>query len=262
MLVAHLSDPHLRVGPLGAEAAAGLHRALGRVLALDPQPDCVVITGDLADRAESDAYPMLRQILHPFPLPVHLVTGNHDDPVRLIEEFGGTAYLGGAADRAHYTVDYPDATVVVLDSWDTSLGGAAGRLGSEQLAWLDAELSRRPDHPAVVCLHHPPVTIGIPFLDGINLYDGDGLAEVVRRHPHVTRVLAGHVHRTVVTEFAGTIVAIAPSTYRQTELCLRPDRPIGFLAEPTSFLLHLVAPSGTVTHSVAVSHAGGLIGAF
>ena len=30
--VAHLSDPHLTTGALGAEPARGLHRALGRVL--------------------------------------------------------------------------------------------------------------------------------------------------------------------------------------------------------------------------------------
>src|SRR3954453_19690734 len=50
VLLAHLSDPHLRSGPLGAAPARGLHLALARVLALDPRPDRVVITGDLADR--------------------------------------------------------------------------------------------------------------------------------------------------------------------------------------------------------------------
>jgi 3',5'-cyclic-AMP phosphodiesterase len=79
-----------------------------------------------AERSAPDAYPLLRQILPRFPLPVHLVTGNHDDPVRLIEELGGTAHLGGAVDRAHYTVDYPDATVVVLAvSYDGALIGAS-----------------------------------------------------------------------------------------------------------------------------------------
>jgi 3',5'-cyclic AMP phosphodiesterase CpdA len=258
--IAHLSDPHLRTGPLAGPPATGLHLALGRVLALDPRPDCVVITGDLADNGEPGAYAMLRDLIGRYPVPVHLASGNHDDPQRLLAEFGGSEFLGGATDRCHYTVDYPDATVVVLDSWDISLGGNPGQLGPEQVAWLDAELDRRPDVPAVLCLHHPPVTVGIPFLDGMNLRDGAALADVVSRHPRVVRVLAGHVHRTVIAGFAGTVMAIAPSTYRQIALTLREDRPIGYLEEPTGFLLHLIRGEGTVTHCVPVSQAGGLIG--
>ena len=83
MLVAHLSDSHLRAGPIGAEAATGRHRALGRVLALSPRPDCVVITGDLADGGRSDEYEVLLELVRAFPIPVHLAVGNHDDPALL-----------------------------------------------------------------------------------------------------------------------------------------------------------------------------------
>src|SRR5262245_3442143 len=119
--IAHLSDPHLRVGPLAAEPTTGLHLALGRVLTLDPRPDCVVITADLADNGEAGAYATLRELIGRYPLPVHLATGNHDDPKNLLAEFGGSPFLGGTIDRCYYTVDYPDATVVVLDSWDITL---------------------------------------------------------------------------------------------------------------------------------------------
>ncbi len=47
--VAHLSDPHITTGPGAAAPAARLRAALGRVLALDPLPDCAVITGDLTE---------------------------------------------------------------------------------------------------------------------------------------------------------------------------------------------------------------------
>ncbi|MEO3776320.1 phosphodiesterase [Micromonospora sp. B11E3] len=260
MLIAQLSDTHLTTGPLAAEPAAGLHRALGRVLGLTPRPDHVVITGDLTEHGRPDEYVALRDVVGRFPLPVHLVAGNHDDRESLLDIFGGTPCLAGGY-SAHYVVERPDATLVVLDSLTAGADGA-GRLGAEQLAWLDEVLARRPRLPAVVCLHHPPVPVGMPFLDGIRLRDGDDLAKVVAAHPHVVRVLAGHVHRAVTVDFAGTVLTTAPSTWRQSSLALDAAERLGYVLEPTAFLLHLVTKAGCATHTVQVSHAAGLTGGF
>lgn len=259
MLIAHLSDPHLRTDALAAEPAASLHRALGRVLALDPRPDCVVITGDLTEHGRVGEYSQLREVIGAFPLPLHLTTGNHDNPAALLEVFGGSPFLGGGS-STHYAVAHAGFTVIALDS--RVADSPAGHVGDEQLSWLDDVLAQRPDVPAFVCLHHPPVAVGVPFLDGMRLDDGPALGAVLARHGNVARVLAGHVHRAISAPFAGTAVAVAPSTYRQTSLTLRADRQIGYLAEPTGFLLHVATESGFATHTVAVSDAGALIGGF
>jgi 3',5'-cyclic AMP phosphodiesterase CpdA len=255
MLIAQLSDPHLTSGVLGAEPAAGLHQALGRVLALEPRPDCVVVTGDLVDHGRPDEYAKLREIIGRFPLPVHLVAGNHDDRESLLDAFGGTPWLGGGF-SAYYHVDHAEVTVVVLDSLVP--GSDGGRLGEEQLAWLDGVLSGRPDVPAVVFVHHPPVAVGIPAADAIRLADGDALAAVIGRHPHVVRVAAGHLHRPVTTAFGGTVLTVAPSTWKQASLTMTEDERIGWVAEPTALLLHLIDGGGCVTHLVQVSHAAGM----
>jgi 3',5'-cyclic AMP phosphodiesterase CpdA len=250
MLVAHLSDPHITTGALAATPAHGLYLALGRVLALDPRPDCVVITGDLTDHGRPDEYAALREIIGRFPLPLHLVTGNHDRREPLLEAFAGSPLLAGGH-SARYTVEYPQLTLVVLDSLVP--GTDAGRLGPEQLDWLDSALAARRDVPAMVALHHPPVPVGIPFMDGIRLEDGPELARVVGAHGHVVRVLAGHLHRTMSAAFAGTLLTVAPSTYRQVDLAMRGG--ISYRHEPTGFLLHLSTETDWITHSVPVSHA-------
>jgi 3',5'-cyclic-AMP phosphodiesterase len=259
MLIAHLSDPHITTGPLGGQPAAGLQLALAQVMALDPLPDCVVITGDLVDHGRPDEYEALCTVIGSFPLPLHLITGNHDSRETLLDAFGGGPLLGESME-AHYTVEYPEATIVALDS--NIPGDPAGRLGDAQLGWLDAVLDRRPDVPALLGLHHPPVKIGIPFLDGMRLLDGDALEEVLGAHPNVVRLMAGHVHRPVTAAFAGSVVCVAPSTYRQTGLHMVSDAPPGYLAEPTGFLLHVLEGTHCVTHTVAVSHAGARLGAY
>ena len=158
----------------------------------------------------------------PLPVPVHLLPGNHDDPAALAASFGDTTYLGNGV-SPNYAVEYPQATLVLANSWVQ--GSPAGCLGPAQLAWIDRTLGARPDVPAFVCLHHPPVPVGIPFLDGMILDDAAALAEVIRKHPHVVRVLAGHVHRDASALFAGTLMATAPSTFRQAALRLHDAEP-------------------------------------
>jgi 3',5'-cyclic AMP phosphodiesterase CpdA len=252
MRIAHLSDPHLMRGPLAAESAASLTEALGRAVAIEPRPDCVIITGDLADTGHPDEYTALRAILGRCPIPVHLMPGNHDDPFALVARFGDTPYLANGVSTS-YVVEYPEATIVVASSWVHDR--PYGELGPDLLGWLDKTLAARPGVPAFVCLHHPPLPLGMPFLDSIMLTDAAEFEAIIARYPHVVRVLVGHVHRTVSAMFAGTLVTAAPSTYRQSALRLTDAGLPGYVAEPTSFLLHLVDGASCVTHSVAASHA-------
>jgi len=48
-IIAQLSDPHIRVGPDDQGSARALANAVETLLALDPLPHAVLVTGDLAD---------------------------------------------------------------------------------------------------------------------------------------------------------------------------------------------------------------------
>lgn len=249
MRLAHLSDPHLRTGPLASETAAGLDQALRRVAALDPPPDAVVITGDLADHGRPDEYRALREIVDQFPLPLHLAIGNHDDRDAFLAEFTGSRFLSGGA-RSCYAIDGPDATLIVLDSKDDHV--AAGTIDDDQLGWLDDRLARSV-RPAVLCLHHPPVAVGIPVMDEIGLLDAAALYEVLARHEHVVLVLAGHAHRVITSRLASASVAVAASTWRQVQYQPRDDRRTGYVDEPATFLLHDVSQLATTTHVLPIA---------
>jgi 3',5'-cyclic-AMP phosphodiesterase len=71
--------------------------------------------------------------------------------------------------------------------------------------------------------------------------------------------LCGRVHRDVSALFAGTLMTAAPGTCRLSALRLHDAGPPGCVAEPASFLLHVLDATGCVTRSVASSHAAAFI---
>jgi hypothetical protein len=61
---------------------------------------------------------------------------------------------------------------------------------------------------------------------------------VIARHPHVERVLAGHVHCALATRFHGTVAMTCAATASRIDFDLsRPDR-IALVDGPPEYLLH------------------------
>src|SRR5262249_61769438 len=98
----------------------------------------------------------------------------------------------------------------------------------ERLRWLDAELSRAPDVPTLMAMHHPPFATGVrPWdeLGGIPPAELTALAEGVGRHPQVRRLVSGHLHRTVTGTVAGRPALVLPRPYVQHPLAFDTHAP-------------------------------------
>jgi 3',5'-cyclic AMP phosphodiesterase CpdA len=250
MLIAQISDMHVKApGELlfkRIDTAGFLERAVAHVMALYPRPDVVVATGDLVESGKPEEYALLRRLLAPLSMPVYLIPGNHDarDPMR--EAFADHAYLprGGFL---QYTVENLPVRLVALDT--LMPGKGYGVLCRERLDWLEARLGES-DRPTVLFMHHPPFECGIDAFDGIRVNEGgERLADIVRRHPHVERVMCGHVHRPIQVRWAGTMASIAPSTAHQATLDFHENAPHSLMMEPPGVALHLWKPgAGLVTH--------------
>lgn len=254
-LIAQITDLHVR--PRGqpcyrvVETNLMADRAVRALKALDPAPDAVVITGDLVDSADRREYAEVQRLLSKLPFPVFVLPGNHDSTVEMRERLAGLGPLErGSPDKMHYAVRIGELRLIALDS--SVPGKGHGALGPAQIDWLDATLGED-DRPTLVALHHPPARIGIAHMDAIGLTDTAAFAAVISRHSHVARVLCGHVHRPIVTGFAGTIMTLAPSTAHQVVLDLSDNGPAEFILEPPAYFLHAYAQdTGVVTHTAYV----------
>lgn len=236
-MIAQLSDPHLRIGPDDQGSAAALARAVEAVLELEPLPDAVLVTGDIAEHATAEEYDLARRLLAPLPMPVHVLPGNHDDPDALRERFP----LDGRGPY-RYAIDCGPLRLIACDT--TRRGRDDGDL---DLEWLEAQLAH--EAPTIVAMHHPPLTTGVGGLDDLGLQPGQetALAALLERAPHVRRVVAGHVHRTAFAVLGGCGVIACPSTNLQARLQIRAEGyEIG--NDPPAILLHVLLDGELTSH--------------
>jgi Icc protein len=217
--VAHLSDVHLlargekQYGAVVPES--GLVLALERLSRLDPVPQALVFTGDLADKAQPEAYARLRALVEPaaaaMGAQVVWVMGNHDERAAYAAGLFDTDD-DGPQDRVH---DLGGLRIVALD---TSLPDYHhGALTDDQLDWLRDVLSTPAEHGTILAMHHPPIPV--PTLEPaaiIELLDQDRLAAVVEGSD-VRQILGGHFHYTSHSTFAGIPVSVASASCYTTD---------------------------------------------
>lgn len=252
-ILVQLSDPHIGATWAVGDPTARWLAAVQAVAQLPNPPDAVLVSGDLADHAADAEYTVVKSALDRLGVPAYVLPGNHDDRARLRAHF---QLPGEPTAPVHYCAEHSALRLVVIDS--TLPGHDSGALDSEQLAWLDAELSGAPDTVTLIAMHHPPFATGVPAWDEIGLApsDREALAQVVGGHPQVSRIVAGHVHRAITAELAGRIVQSCPSTYIQglvrfgaTELELTD--------ESAGFMVHAVCGADAISYVHPVSIEAG-----
>lgn len=245
----HLSDTHLLQGgaQLGGrfDPDANLARTLAAIEGLATDIDALVITGDLTDLGEPEAYRALRAAVEPvgerLGCPVVWVAGNHDERPALRE-----ALLGEPADERPITSVH-DLGGLRLIAVDTSVPGwHHGELGMEQLSWLRSELRTLAPLGTILAMHHPPLPNYVPLFDILELRDQPALAAAISGSD-VRAILAGHLHYCASGSFAGVPVSVASSTCYSMNLA-RPVATANGMDAAQSF--HVVQVyNDTVTHT-------------
>jgi 3',5'-cyclic AMP phosphodiesterase CpdA len=156
---------------------------------------------------------------------------------------------------------WPSATdvgplrLVLLD--DSVRDSPNGCVGPDQLAWLDRTLAAT-SAPTILAVHHPPFATGVRHMDSMGLDDADALGDVIERHPHVVRVITGHLHRNITVGWRGTVVTTTPSTAHAVALDLADGAAPRWRREPPAVHLHVWLPDEQllVTHTSPIGDYG------
>ncbi|MGM3308748.1 metallophosphoesterase family protein [Anabaena sp. WFMT] len=171
--------------------------------------DFLLIPGDLTQHGEPENHTWLQTRLSQLPFPVYVVPGNHDVPVLKANE-QSIAF----ADFPHYYRKFgyenpeqsyyncqllPGVRLIGLNSnsFDEQ-GQQVGRLDSEQLRWLEAELAAIENELVLVMIHHNvvehlPNQSDHPMANRYMLQNAPELLGLLRQYG-VRLVFTGHLH--------------------------------------------------------------------
>ena len=235
MILVQITDTHIdEPGTLvygHFDTARALEDAVAAINAMDPGPGLVLHTGDIASHGSVARYQAFKVIAGELTAPMVLIPGNHDDRDALRQVFGGTPWLPTDGEYLQYVIEDHAVRIICCDS--VIAGDTPGELCAERLAWLDARLGEAADRPTIVALHHPPFCSGMTGSSAKGLRQGGlELDAILRRHPQVVRVLAGHVHRPITAAFGGTIAFAGPTTCYPFGLDTGPERLLNVTHEP------------------------------
>ena len=264
MLIAQITDTHIRPpGRLAyrvVDTNAHLGHIVAHVAALRPVPDIVVVTGDLTDFDDADEYRRFREIVAPLTMLARPIPGNHDSSAGMRVAF--PEHAPPERNDMCYVVDGFPLRLVLLDS--TVPGAPYGHLGPARLDWLARVLAAAPHRPSLIALHHPPFEVGIRHMDVQNCRDGAALAAILQRHTNVVGLICGHIHRSIVTTFAGVAASVGPGPAHAVSLDLDPSATPSFRLEPPSIHLHWfdAAAGRLVTHQSFVGDTPGPVSLF
>ena len=245
----HLSDTHLLPNSRlvhGIDACARLEVAVDSICKNFSDAEFCMMTGDITDLGDREAYRDALRILNRLPFPWYGLMGNHD--VRSIARDVLIDFPWHPDGFLQYELETKAGQFIILDS----LHGDdvhSGQLCKERLDWLRDKLNIAKTNGKNVFLfmHHVPFDIGIPWLDRIKMENGAELWKILADYRNIRHMFFGHVHRPIHGSWHGIPFSTVRATAHQVALTF--DEPgLRFIGENPSYAVVLIDDDQVVIH--------------
>lgn len=202
--ILHLTDCHLLAEAgrtmLGIDTFASFQSTLNHANQHHGPFDLLLLTGDLAQDPCAASYRRLKRSLDNLATPYLCLPGNHDavDIMR--------AELAGCDDA--YRLDH--WRIISLNSQKAD--SPVGRLAESELTRLESLLRTEAEKPALLAMHHPCLSCGTPWLDPMQIENGEQLIRLLQGFPQVKLLLCGHIHQEFNQKLDHAMLLATPST--------------------------------------------------
>ena len=213
MIVAQITDTHIVHGvPDAGRRIADLARTIADINALDPLPDAIIHTGDIAHGGRPEDYALVASLFATARVPVYVAPGNRDHREHLRDAFAGGPCRAAEPRFLDYSVEEFPVRLLALDT--VTPASNKGEFCVERVQRLIERIDADPAKPIAAFMHHPPfvVTVGP---DPLNFTSPEALHRLQHALQHSGRVIAvfcGHVHRSTGGWIGAIRAMVAPST--------------------------------------------------
>jgi 3',5'-cyclic AMP phosphodiesterase CpdA len=257
MNIAQITDIHLGFDQGNPDEInrQRLDRTLATLADASCSPELILATGDLTEHGDIRSYEALRDAFSRLTVPIWPIMGNHDLRANFRTVFPDIPTYDGFI---QYAVELDGLRLLMLDTLEEGRHG--GGFCETRAAWLARELADRPSVPTILVMHHPPVPVGIAWMDP--RADEDWILRfkaAIAGHKQVRAILCGHLHRPVVAPFEGTTLFVCPATAVQLGFDLRPidpelpDNRSMITLDPSVYGVHRWTEGRLASHYVTVS---------
>ena len=208
--LAHLSDLHF--GRERPEVVAGLFASL-----IEQQPEAVIISGDLTQRAKQSEYAAAEQFLSEIKTTRLIVPGNHDiSAFNLLERFlcPWVKWQKIFGEPLESELDNPEVLLLGINTtrkWASFLDWSRGRISNEQINNILSRFQEEPpDKLRLLVTHHP---FWLPTdQHHRGLIGNRDLALTSLGNGSLDMIISGHVHMAYNQVQKGIIISHAGSS--------------------------------------------------
>ena len=205
---------------------------------------CIVVTGDLTERGEPEAYQHFHDQIAPVGLPVYCILGNHDNRENFNLQFPAMSQDPKGFVQA--AVETPKGVFLFLD---TKLDGSdAGTYCEARCDWLLQQLAHYRAVPVFLFMHHAPFDINLAAADRIGLDSKEAFASAVATHDNVRHIFFGHAHRPLSGNWKGVSFSSMSGTNHQSPLDFKDTGTIG-LGDMAEYAIVFIDDDQLVVHT-------------
>ena len=181
-----------------------------------PNLSFVMFTGDLIDKPFEKELSAFLPHTEKINAPWYFAFGNHDTMVggylnpKLYMELVNKYNKNYKFEKTYYSfVPQKGYKAIVLDSIIRDRLTSNGRLGDEQLAWLDNELAKSQKDTILIFMHVPVLE---PYVSpNHRLLDADKMEAVLGKYKNPIAVFQGHYHGAKITQKGNILYVRCPS---------------------------------------------------